>query len=438
MGRVKKKIAFKNTKDLLEQVKQNTLLYMITTAEKQLNPNHYQISEEAKKRLKWLYNLYYEHDGNVSRAARKTGISREWLSKLKSVFERNGKDPRKLEPKSKAPINTSNRNRISKEIEMKIIETRDKYYNSWGKEKIANVLKTEHQIKVNPNTINKYLHKHKRINPKISNKNKRAYEDKKKRENDKYIMKVKYRPPKQIKDLVPGALIEKDMKYIEKQGNLNKLKERNNFFYQHTEIDSFTRLRTLEITKTFEGYEVVMAHKKAKSRFPFEIACVNSDNGIENNGAFEEGLQKENIFHFYSNMGTPTDNPRVERSHLTDEQEFLSKGNRFNSLEEQKDAATKWEHIYNFIRPHQALGYLTPIAFYELWKKDPVRAYDIKNKYQAYLEKQKRRLAGARRIKRKEQIETLMKFIDAKLNNKKVVVNQSKLQLINCELCSVA
>lgn len=441
MPRIKKKSPFTDMRDLLLQIRHNTLLYMITTAEIKLNPNHYQISDEAKKRLKWLYVLYHEQGGNVKRAAANIGITREWLSKIKSMFEKNGKDPRKLEPKSKAPINTGKRNRIPIETEMKIIKTRDEYYNSWGKKKIAIILKRDHGIQISPTTVNKYLHKHKRINPKISNKNKKSYENKKQRESDKYILKVKYRPIKEIKDLAPGALIEKDMKYIEKQGKLknrDKNKVRENFFYQHTEIDSFTRIRMVEITESFGGHETVEAHKRAKTRFPFEIACMNTDNGSENNGVFEENLQKENIFHFYSNTGTPTDNPRVERSHLTDEQEFLNKGNIFNTIEEQKNAEEKWEQVYNFKRPNQALGYLTPMEFYELWKKDPESAYSIKNKYQTYLLKQRIRIAKARRIKRKEQIEALMKFINNKLKNKKVAVNQSKLQLINCELCSVA
>ena len=53
-------------------------------------------------------------------------------------------------------------------------------------------------------------------------------------------------------------------------------------------------------------------------------------------------------------------------------------------------------------------------------------------------QKQKIRLANARRIKRREQIEALMKFIDAKLEDKKQQIYRSKLQLINCQLCSLA
>ena len=98
-----------------------------------------------------------------------------------------------------------------------------------------------------------------------------------------------------------------------------------------------------------------------KQRFPFEIACMNADNGSENEKEFSEKLQKEN----------------------------------------------------------------------------PERAYQIVEKWQNYLGRQRIRKAQSRRIKRKEQIEALMSFIDAKLNKNKGL-NEAKLQLINCELCSVA
>ena len=77
------------------------------------------------------------------------------------------------------------------------------------------------------------------------------------------------------------------------------------------------------------------------------------------------------------------------------------------------------------------------MAFYELWKKNPEKAMKIIEKWQAYLKKQSRRLASARRIKKREQIEALMKFIDVKVNDKNSL-EKAKLQLINCQLCSIA
>src|SRR3989344_3264191 len=422
----------------LDDIKNNHLKSMKNLAEKRLNPKHYNLSEEAKKRLHWLNVLYYEQGGNVTKAANKIGISRQWLSPLKTLFEKKEKDPRVLEPKSKAPHSTKNRKRISKENEDKILEVRKDSKNVWGKVKISVALERDHHIKVSPNTVNKYLHKHKKIDPKISLKNSRAWQAKKARDNPEAELFVRYRPPKAIKDLAPGALVEKDMKYVAKPSSNDVPATRGeSFWYQHTETDSFTRIRALELVRDSAAENSALAHERSKEKFPFVVACQNTDNGSENMREFRELLKKDTVFHFYSNAGTPTDNPRVERSHLTDELEFYQKGGFKKTFEEQKAATAEWEYFYNFVRPHQALGYLTPMGFYELWKTNEEEAFAVVKKYQGYLAKQRRRLAGARRIKKTEQVQKLMEFIDVKLNQK-VGLKRAKESLINCQLCSVA
>ena len=34
-----------------------------------------------------------------------------------------------------------------------------------------------------------------------------------------------------------------------------------------------------------------------------------------------------------------------------------------------KDELLEWERVYNTVRPHQALGYVTPLKFLEQWKE---------------------------------------------------------------------
>lgn len=420
----------------LKDIKELIINHMQIKAEKNLNPNNYHLSKEAKKRLVWLYLLYYEQAGNVTNAAVKIGISRQWLSALKTTFERGSKDPRSLEPKSRAPHDTHKRKRITEDAEQKILAVRALSKNVWGKEKISRVLQRDYNITINPNTVNKYLHKHEKIDPRISKKNMKAWRAKKAREGQ-IELRIKYRPPKQIKDMAPGALVEKDMKYVEKQTRTGPGKDAENFYSQHTTIDSLTRIRSLRLAKDATAAGSRDAHRQAVDSFPFPVACLNADNGSENNAEVREELMQTSVFQFYSNTGTPTDNPRVERSHLTDELEFYQRGGFRKTFEEQREALAEWEHFYNFIRPHQALGYLTPIQFYTLWKQDPESAQKIVATYQVYLSKQRKRLASARKIKREEQIQKLMEFIDIKLN-KKVGITNAKNALINCQLCSVA
>ncbi len=387
---------------------------MQTQAEIKLNPLRYYLSPEAKKRLKWMYIVRYECDNNIAQAANRIGISRTWLSQIHGCWKNSREDSRSLEPESRAPRNTANRKRIDKKVEDKIIEIRKKY-QPWGKEKLSVILKRDYQLKAGASTVNRYLHKHHLIDPKLSEKNKLAWQRKKERME----MKFKTRPPKEIKDYKPGALMEKDMKLVLKMNiftNQDKYRAKENFWYQHTLVDSFTRLRAIGLAEDSGSKTAVAIQEQAVSRLPFAIATINSDNGGENEKDFSIYLEKKRVAQFFSRAGTPTDNPRVERSHLTDELEFYNQGNLHKNFNDQAGAIAEWEHTYNFVRPHQALGYLTPMEFYKLWRKNPKEAYRIKNQYQTYLKKQSRRLAKSRQMKNKEQIEKLMEFIDKKLS----------------------
>jgi len=431
---------FKNEapNSLMSEVRNAIFADMQTLAQKALNPQNFHLSSAAKKRLNWMYELYYRRGGNVSKTHRKLGVSRQWLSAIKNAFERSGKDPRSLEPESRAPHDTSTRSRISKETENLIVSVREQSRNVWGKEKIAYAMKRDHGVKIHPNTANKYLHIHKLIDPKISLKNTNAWKDKKDRELNSQATSAKWRPPRIIKDYAPGALVEKDIKFIPIPGKQSARGPANDAFWsQHTFIDSFTRIRGMELTAGREAIDAAICRRKILSRLPFEIATENSDCGSENNGAYHQELRHTNTFHFYSNAGTPTDNPRVERSHLTDDLEFYKKGGARKTFYQQQLAVADWEYFYDWIRPHQALANLTPMEFYQLWKRDPDAAMAITKSWQNYLAKQRKRLALSRRIKRQDQIEKLMTFIDAKLE-KNSAEKSIKSALQNCQLCSMA
>jgi transposase InsO family protein len=384
---------------------------MQTKAENMLNPLRYPLSDAAKKRLKWMYIIHYDCNGKIAKAARRIGISRQWISYLHGTWMNSGKDPRSLEPESRAPDNTGNRKRISKEIEDKIIEVRKEHHI--GKDKLVTILDRDHKIIVGATTINRYLDKHGLLDVKISNRLKAAHKN-------KIEQKQKCRPPKEIKDYKPGALVEKDMKYIVKMGafrNTAKYKARENFWHQHTVIDSFTRIRTIGLAEDGESRTAVAVQTECEKRFPFPIACANTDNGSENEKDFDGYLTENKIVHFYSRSGTPTDNPRVERSHLTDDVEFYQHENICKTFEEQKKKIADWEYKYNYVRPHQALGNLTPIEFYGLWKESPDEAYRIAEKWKTYLKKQRERLANSKKMKNKEKIAKLMEQIDKRLAN---------------------
>ena len=66
---------------------------------------------------------------------------------------------------------------------------------------------------------------------------------------------------------------------------------------------------------------------------------------------------------YYSRVRTPKDNSVSERFNQTLETEFVSLGHFNPNTEEFNKELTDWLVEYNFKRPHQTLGYNTPIEF---------------------------------------------------------------------------
>lgn len=114
----------------------------------------------------------------------------------------------------------------------------------------------DYQLKASSSTVNRYLHKHCKIDPKISGRNSQAWVEKKLRETLKedQPLIVKYRPPVKIKDYAPGALMEKDMKLVPTKGKIpfkldGKYHLQDYFNYQHSLLDSFTRIKAMELSE---------------------------------------------------------------------------------------------------------------------------------------------------------------------------------------------
>jgi len=59
----------------------------------------------------------------------------------------------------------------------------------------------------------------------------------------------------------------------------------------------------------------------------------------------------------------------VERAHRTHVEEFYKVTDSSFDIAELRAKLLEWERIYNTIRPHQSLGYFTPLKFIERWKE---------------------------------------------------------------------
>ena len=91
---------------------------------------------------------------------------------------------------------------------------------------------------------------------------------------------------------------------------------------------------------------------------------VRTDNGHEFQTKFNWHLKDKGIEHVYIKPATPRLNGKVERSHLTDKNEFYQLYSYKGDVDLVKELK-KWESYYNLFRPHHAHNGKTP---YEVLK----------------------------------------------------------------------
>src|SRR5579864_2152730 len=70
----------------------------------------------------------------------------------------------------------------------------------------------------------------------------------------------------------------------------------------------------------------------------------------------------------------PKLNGHVERSHRTHHEEFYQVIPEHWNVAQLNPQLRRWEHIYNTVRPHQALRYLTPLEFLKHCKTQKKKA----------------------------------------------------------------
>ena len=88
-----------------------------------------------------------------------------------------------------------------------------------------------------------------------------------------------------------------------------------------------------------------------------------TDNGSEFAKHFDHFCQRHSLKRYFSRPRTPKDNPEVERLIKTLIEEWLNDGHWSPKLAQFNKYITEWLIIYNAIRPHQKLNYLTPLQY---------------------------------------------------------------------------
>jgi len=154
----------------------------------------------------------------------------------------------------------------------------------------------------------------------------------------------------------PGALIQLDTMHLRPLPGIERR--------QFTAIDVVTRVAVVGVRATASAGTARDFLEELVARMPFPIQAIQVDGGSEFMAEFETACQEREIARYVLPPRSPKLNGRVERRNGTSRREFWECYDGDLVLSTLQQALHEWEITYNTIRPHQALEYETPSAFF--------------------------------------------------------------------------
>jgi len=134
--------------------------------------------------------------------------------------------------------------------------------------------------------------------------------------------------------------------------------------YILTAVDLYSRFSFALSYKKLSSRIALDFYQKLESVAPFRISTVKTDNGLEFMGEFDDYLTKCGIKHFFIYPRTPKSNAYVERFNRTIQEEFVNANlDCMGELTEFNSRLIDYLVFFNSVRPHQSLGYLTPMGY---------------------------------------------------------------------------
>lgn len=299
------------------------------------------LSREAKKRLAWM-DWYRAHGGNASLTCRHFGISRQVFHKWRKVF-----DPRRLESletRSRRPKRTRAW-QVSRIEELRILALRRAHIR-YGKMKLRILYEETYGEAISSWKIQRVIEKHgiyfHAAKTEALRKKRKASE-------------VKKRITELQKQERSGFLVALDTVVRHPAGYKR---------YILTAIDVHAKIAFARMYPSKSSRHAADFLQRLRYLLGGQIENLQTDNGSEFQGEFQKAAAELRLPHWLSRVRTPTDNPFDERFNRTLDEEFLQMGNLSSDCEAVNRRLLDWLVEYNFKRPHQALGYLTPVAYH--------------------------------------------------------------------------
>jgi transposase InsO family protein len=261
---------------------------------------------------------------------------------------------RRFDPKDLASLREeSRRPRIvrrplwSRELVETVKEFREKYPR-WGKDKLV-VLVREQGHEASTSTVGRIL-RHLKERGELKEPKRRAISAKRRSRRPYGVRK-----PADYVVQRPGDLVQVDTLDVRPFPWVT--------LKQFTARDVVSRWDVLEARRRATAITAKEFIETLERRMPFKVKAIQVDGGSEFYSDFEEECQRRKLRLFVLPPKSPKLNGHVERAHRTHTEEFYEVYDCAWNVTELNKELRDWEHVYNCIRPHQALAYKTPLQF---------------------------------------------------------------------------
>ena len=296
------------------------------------------LSREAKQRLKLMD---YARTHSIAQTCRHFGIARSTFYRWQRRY-----DPHQLASLENRPSRPRRCRRPSWTVEQAdaVRQVRERYPR-WGKDKLVVVLRRQGRD-LSVSMVGRILAALKRRGILVESLSARL------RPQARHARPYAVRKPKEHLVTQPGDLIQLDTMHLTPLPGV----ERRHL----TAVDVVSRWSVTGVRAAATAGTATDFLDELLERTPFSISAIQVDGGPEFMAEFEIACQERGLALFVLPPRSPKLNGHVERANRTHRNEFWELYDGDLELLPLQEALRAWEAAYNHVRPHQALGYLTP------------------------------------------------------------------------------
>lgn len=304
---------------------------------------HIELSPRERDRLRAL--SVWQETRDVQLACRTFGVSRATLYRWRRRFDPT--DLTSLQARSRRPRRVR-APRWPLKLVTEVQQVRETYPR-WGKDKLVVLLRSQGHT-ASTSTVGRILTSLKK-HGRLVEPRRRPIGAAKRRPRRPYAM----RKPQAYCPRRPGDLVQLDTLDLRPLPGIS--------LKQFTARDVVSRWDVLEAHRRATAALAVQFLDTVQARMPFPLRAIQVDGGSEFFAGFEAECQRRGIRLFVLPPKSPKLNGAVERAQRTHTEEFYEVTECSWTIEALNQELAQWEGIYNTVRPHQALGYLTPLQF---------------------------------------------------------------------------